>query len=61
MIFGFFLGILLIYILYKILDTFLKYQDNILIVLCLLGILFIYSIFLCKYIIWFSSWYSVKF
>ena len=61
MVFGFFLGILMIYILYKISFSFVEYYDNTPVLVCLIWILIIYFIFLYEYITWFSSLYSLKF
>ena len=61
MMYGFFLGILMYYILYKILNGIIKYCDNKPALICLILGILIYSVFLYEYIIWFSSWYSVNF
>jgi len=58
---GFFLGILMFYVLKKICDSFITYHENTPVIICLIFILIIYCVFLCEYIIWFSSWYSVNF
>ena len=61
MMFGFFLGLLMMWIFYKICKSFITYHDNNPVLVCLSLIFIIYSVFLYEYIIWFSSWYSVNF
>jgi len=58
---GFFLGILMFYIFMEICDGFIKYHDNLPVMVSLVFIFILYSVFFYEYIIWFSSWYSVNF
>jgi len=58
---AFFLGLLMLYIFMEICNGFIKYNDNLPVMVSLVFIFILYSVFFYEYIIWFSSWYSVNF